>query len=77
MVGSYFLYYNEFLQKLELPNLTKADYNFLYYNIFLRELYVPNLTMVNYPFLYYNHELRTKVLSEIESRDTKNKKRIR
>ena len=76
-VSNNFLYWNKVLKKLYAPKLTSVGFSFLYYNEELQDLYAPNLIDIDDSFLYYNHKLRTKVLFEIESRDNKNKKRIR
>lgn len=58
VIGDYFLCYNDSLQKLYTPNLTKVGDDFLYRNKFLQELYSPNLTEVGVCFLQSNTSLQ-------------------
>jgi hypothetical protein len=60
-IGDYFLYYNESLTSIELPNVTTIGDYFLCYNKVLTSIELPNVTTIGDYFLYCN-----KVLTSIE-----------
>ena len=56
--GDNFIYYNESLQELNLPNLERCGHSFLYSNESLQELNLPNLKQCGDSFLYNNESLQ-------------------
>ena len=73
-VGSYFLWCNNTLQELYLPNLKIVGHDFLRRNKTLQKFTAENLIKVGDWFLNNNHKLRNKILSEIEKRNRKGRR---
>ena len=57
-IGDYFLRFNNSLQELYVPNLTKVGDGFLSNNTSLQEFIAQNLTKVGNSFLYFNDSLQ-------------------
>ncbi len=62
----YFLYFNESLQELNLPNLERCGDNFIYYNKSLQELNLPRLERCGDSFLISNESLQELNLPSLE-----------
>ena len=56
-ISESFLYYNNSLTSIELPNATSIGDRFLYYNKILTEIQLPNVTSIGNSFLYFNKSL--------------------
>ena len=61
-----FLYFNESLQELNLPNLERCGDNFIYYNKSLQELNLPSLERCGDSFLISNESLQELNLPSLE-----------
>ena len=66
-IGDSFLYYNEILTEVNLPNVTSIGNCFLYYNETLTEVNLPNVTSIGYDFLCYNETLTEVNLPNVTS----------
>ena len=56
-ISESFLYYNNSLTSIELPNATSIGDRFLYYNKILTEIQLPNVTSIGNSFLCFNNSL--------------------
>lgn len=56
--GTGFLFYNESIKELNLPNLQKCGRGFLFYNKLIKELSLPNLQVCGHEFLPSNNKLQ-------------------
>jgi hypothetical protein len=66
-VGKSFLYLNNNLRTLSLPNLKKAGWGFLYSNRRLKSLSLPSLEVAGNGFLYNNRDLGYLYLPRLKS----------
>lgn len=58
-IPSYFLYYNVYLKKINIPNATKIESNFMFYNLGLKELNLESVEEIGDVFLYQNRDLKS------------------
>ena len=53
-----FLYFNESLREINLPNVEEIGEHFLFFNNTLMEINMPKITEIGDCFLYYNKSLK-------------------
>ncbi len=65
-IGNDFLYYNEALSKIELPQVKIIGNDFLCQNECLKELNLPNVTKVGNHFLHFNVQLKELTMPKVK-----------
>ena len=67
-IPDHFLYYNESLKQITIPNTIKINNFFLYHNLNLEELILPNLKSIGSHALYFNKVLKKLICPKLTTK---------